>query len=112
MHFCITAQYTPQALNSILDDTATNRAEAIKKMLDAAGGKLVSMYSTATDGPGVLVIFDVPDAATAAAISGVTMAGGAIHNLKLTRLATQDEVTNIRQKARQIRGAYKPPGSK
>ena len=110
MHFCITAQYTPQALNSMLDDPTTNRAEAIKKLLEAAGAKLVSMYSTAADGPGVLVIFDVPDPAVAASIVGVTVAGGAIHNVKLTRLMSPDEVTNVRKKAREIRSAYKAPG--
>ena len=46
MHFCITAQYTPQALNAIMDDPNTNRYEAVKKLVEAAGGKLVSMCST------------------------------------------------------------------
>ena len=44
-----------------MDDRNTNRYEAVKKLIDAAGGKLVSMYSYAAEGPGVLVIFDVPD---------------------------------------------------
>jgi len=43
-------------------------------------------------------------------MSGVAVAGGAIHNLKLTRLMTQDEVKSVRQKARKLRGEYKPPG--
>jgi hypothetical protein len=60
--------------------------------------------------PGVLVIFDVPDPAAAPSIAGITVAGGAIHNVKLTRLMTQDEVGKVRQKARDIRGAYKVPG--
>jgi hypothetical protein len=55
MHFCLTAQYTPQALNNIMDNPATNRYEAAKNLIEAAGGQLVSMYSTAADGPGVLV---------------------------------------------------------
>ena len=110
MHFCITAQYTPQALNSIMDDPKTNRYEAVKKLVEAGGGKLVSMYSTASEGPGVLVIFDVPDPEAAPAIAGIAVAGGAVHNVKLTRLMTQDEVGKVRQKARDLRGAYKAPG--
>ena len=70
MHFCLTAQYTPQALNKIMENPKTNRYEAAKKLIEAAGGKLISMYSTAADGPGVLVIFDVPDPSAAPAISG------------------------------------------
>jgi len=110
MHFCITAQYTSQALNSMMDDPNTNRYEAIKKLVEAGGGKLVSMYSYAAEGPGVLLIFDVPDPTSASAIAGVAMAGGAIHNLKLTRLMTQEEVGKVRQKARELRSSYKAPG--
>jgi uncharacterized protein with GYD domain len=110
MHFCITAQYTPQALNSILDDPNTDRYAAVKKLVEAGGGKLISMYSTAAEGPGVLMIFDMPDPEMASSMTGVAIAGGAIHNVKLTRLMTQDEVKSVRQKARQLRGAYKPPG--
>jgi uncharacterized protein with GYD domain len=110
MHFCLTGQYTPQALNSIMDNPTTNRYEAAKNLIEAAGGKLISMYSTPVDGPGVLVIFDVPDPGAAPAISGVVIASGALHHVKLTRLLTQDEVMQIRQKASQLRGVYKPPG--
>ena len=49
MHFCMTGQYTPKALNSILENPKTNRYEAAKKLIEAAGGTLVSMYSTAAD---------------------------------------------------------------
>ena len=110
MHFCLTGQYTPKALNSIMDNPTTNRYEAAKNLIEAAEGKLISMYSTATDGPGVLVIFDVSDPGAAPAISGTVVASGAIHNAKLTRLWTQDEIKQVRQKASKLRGAYKPPG--
>ena len=51
MHFCMTGQYTPKALNSILENPKTNRYEAAKKLIETAGGTLVSMYSTAAEGP-------------------------------------------------------------
>ena len=111
MHFCFTAQYTPKALNNIMENPTVSRYEASKKLIEAAGGKLISMYSTATDGPGVLVIFDVPDASAAPAISGTVIASGAMHHAKLTRLWTQDEIKQVRQKASQLRGAYTPPGN-
>ena len=74
MHFCMTGQYTPKALNGIMENPTVSRYEAAKKLIEAAGGKLISMYSTATDGPGVLVIFDVPDPNSAPAISGTVVA--------------------------------------
>jgi hypothetical protein len=58
----------------------------------------------------VLCIFDVPDPASAPAISGVVVAAGAVQNVKLTRLLSQDEVISVRQIATRIRGAYQKPG--
>jgi len=110
MHFCLTAQYTSQALNSLMDNPATSRYEAAKALIESAGGKLISMYSTAAEGPGILVIFDVPDPNAAPAMTGVLVASGAAHNVTLTRLWTQDEVKQVRQKASELRGAFRPPG--
>ena len=56
------------------------------------------------------MIFDVPDPAMAPAMCGVAVSAGSVQNVELTRLFTMEEITNIRQKARQIHGAYKPPG--
>ena len=67
--------------------------------------------ASAADGPGVLVIFDVPDPSSAPAISGTVVAAGTIHNVHLTRLWTQDEIVKVRQKAAELRGSYKAPGS-
>ena len=110
MHFCLTGQYSPQALNNIMDSPKTSRYEAAKHLIEAAGGKLISMYSTAADGPGVLVIFDVPDPGAGPAISGVVVASGALQNAELKRLWTQDEIMQVRQTASKLRSAYKPPG--
>jgi len=111
MHFCLTGQYTPQALKHIMENPTTNRYEAAKKLIEAAGGKLISMYSMQADGPSVLTIFDVPEPSAAPAISGVIVASGALHHVKLTRLLTQEEVIQVRQKAKALRDAYKPPGA-
>src|SRR5262245_46087985 len=55
MHFCLTGQYTPQALSHILDNPTTNRQEAARKVIESAGGKLISFYGTPVEGPGALV---------------------------------------------------------
>lgn len=110
MHFCLTGQYTPRSLNAILESPATDRQEAARKLIEAAGGKLVSMYSVAANGPAVMVIFDVPDPATAPAVSGLTVALGTLQNVQLTRLFTQDEIKQVRQNAARLRSSYSPPG--
>ena len=73
MLFCLTADYTPQALNAMRENPNTNRQAAVEELLSAAGGKLVAMYGRATNGPGVMVIFDVADPGMAPAITGVVV---------------------------------------
>ena len=110
MLFCITAEYTPQALNVMRENPNTNRREAVEQLLKAAGGKVIDMYGIIGNGPGAMVIFDVPDPQMAPAMCSVAVSSGSVQNAKLTRLFTVEEITSIRQKVRQIRGAYKPPG--
>ena len=109
MHFCLTGQYTPQALNGMMESPSTNRSEVAKKLIEAAGGKMTCFFSVPADGPGVLVVFDVPEPDSAAAISGIVVATNTLHNVQLKRLLTQDEVVRVRQKAGQLRSAYTPP---
>ena len=110
MLFCLTAEYTPQALNAMRENPNTNRQAAVEQLLEAAGGKLVAIYGRTANGPGVMVIFDVPDPDMASAVCGVAVSAGTVQNAQMTRLFTMDEIGRVRQKARQIRGAYKPPG--
>jgi uncharacterized protein with GYD domain len=110
MHFCLTGQYTPQALKRLMENPASNRYEAAKKTIEAVGGKMIGMYGMPAEGPGVLVIFDVPDPGAAAAISGVVIANEVLRNVKITRLLTVEEVTHVRQLAGKAHAAYKAPG--
>ena len=110
MLFCFTGEYTPQALNAMRENPNTDRQAAVKQTVEAAGGKLVAMYGMAANGPGVMVIFDVPDPDMAVAISGVAVSSSAAQNVHLTRLFTMDEVNTIRQKRVKLSGTYKPPG--
>jgi uncharacterized protein with GYD domain len=110
MLFSLTAEYTPQALNAMRENPNSNRQAAVEQLLAAAGGKLIGMYARAAKGPGVLLIFDVPDPDMAPAMCGVGFSAGSIQNIELTRLYTMEEVAKVRQKSKQLRGAYKPPG--
>ena len=84
MLFCMTAEYTPQALNAMRENPNTDRRAAVEQLLAAAGGKLVAMYGRAANGPGAMVIFDVPDPAMAPAVCGVAVSAGTIRNVELT----------------------------
>jgi uncharacterized protein with GYD domain len=108
MLFCLSANYTPKALEA-MGKNLSNRREAVEKLLTAAGGKLVAMYGTIADGPGAMAIFDI-DPAAAPAVVGVVASSDAVHNVKMQRLFSGEEVAAIRQKRTQLQAHYKPPG--
>ena len=110
MLFSITAEYTPAALNTMRENPKSSRTEAVTNLLEAAGGKLVGIYFRNTNGPGVQVIFDVPDPQMATAITSVAVQGGGVQNVRVERFFTQDEVFQVREKVAKIRGAYRAPG--
>jgi len=109
MLFCLTANYTPKALEAMGKNPNTNRREAIEKLVTAAGGKLVAMYGTIAEGPGAMAIVDL-DPAAAPAIVGVLASSDSVHNVKAQRLFTGEEVMAIRQKRAQLQSAYRAPG--
>ena len=88
---------------------AVRSPRAASKLITAAGGELISFYRTLTEGPGVIVIFDA-DPIAAAAVNAVVVAGGAVMDVKIRRLWSDEDVTAIRKKRAEIEGAYSPPG--
>ena len=109
MLFCLTANYTPKALEAMGKNPNTNRREAVEKLLTTAGGKLVAMYGTIAKGPGAMAIFDI-DPAAAPAVVGVIASSDALQNVEMQRLFTGEEVSAVRQKRAQLQASYSPPG--
>src|SRR5215471_7436603 len=101
MLFCITANYTPKAMEAMGKNPSTNREESVGKLLTAAGAKLIAMYYTIADGPGAMVIFDA-DPGVAPAVTGVVASTDAVQNVKLRRLFSENEVRAIRQKRAEL----------
>lgn len=109
MLFCVSGNYTPQALTAMLQNPDTNRREAFEQFIVGAGGKLISMYGTIAEGPGALAIIDV-DPTVAPALMGIMTSTGTLHNVKLQRLLSAEEIAGVRQKGRELRASYKAPG--
>jgi uncharacterized protein with GYD domain len=109
MLYCITANYTPKAMEAMAKNPNTNRQEAVEKLVTAGGGKLVATYGTMVDGPGAIVIMDV-ERIVAPAIAAVVASSDGVHNVRAYRLYTMEEVIAIRQKRVQLQASYTPPG--
>ena len=109
MLFCITANYTPKALEAMGKNPNTNRREAVEKLVTAAGGKLVAMYGTIVEGPGAMVIFEA-DPSVAPAMAAVAASTDALTNVKFQRLFSGEEVRAIRQKRIELQKSFMAPG--
>jgi uncharacterized protein with GYD domain len=106
-HFLLTGTYTPAALQALARNPSDRHAAA-RKLVETAGGKLVSFYRTVGNGPGVHIVIDA-DPITALAISVVVTAGGALTDIKFDRLWSDEEVAQMRAKRAQIDSAYQAP---
>ena len=109
MLYCISASYTPKAMQAMAKNPNTNRRDALEKLVTAAGGKLVAMYGTMVDGPGAMAILDV-DPGVGAVIAAVVASSDGACNVRAQRLFTMEEVIGIRKKRIQLQASYSPPG--
>lgn len=109
MLFCLTANYTPKALDAMRQNPNVDRKAAFETLVGAAGGKVVGFYYTTAEGPGAIGIFDC-DPIGAAAITGTIASSDAVKDVKMTRLWSNEDVVAIRRKRAEIYSAYKAPG--
>src|SRR6476661_10046753 len=104
-HYLVQAAYTSDAW-SVLVDNPQDRSEPVRRMTEEAGGSLESFYLAFGDFD-VVAIVELPDDATAAAVSIATSAAGAIRQIKTTPLITAEDAVSALTKAKTI--AYEPP---
>jgi uncharacterized protein with GYD domain len=98
------AGYTPESVASLIEDPQ-DRVKAVTKAFEAMGAEII-VGGYPFGEYDVLVIYDAPDDATAAALALAIAAGGATRSAKTTRLLTGEEWIKSLQKAQRSR--YEP----
>ena len=86
-----------------------DREGAARKVVEAAGGQLLAFYWMLGDDDG-LVIFEVPNATAAAAVSASIAASGRISRLRTVHLLDSKEVRGSLELAKVIAPSYQAPG--
>jgi uncharacterized protein with GYD domain len=109
MHFCLTADYTPLAISAFRKIPDTNRREAAHQACEAAGATLVAWFARTANGPGAMAIFETDNPAVPPAMANAAASSGILHNVRLERLLTQEELLQIRETAQKISEAYNAP---
>ena len=102
--FMIQARYTAEGTRGLLKEGGSARRAVVKKVVEDLDGKLETFYFAFGDADTV-VICDVPDVASALALSMAVNASGQVH-VKTTPLISPEEVDAASHKAVQ----YRAPG--
>ena len=105
MKFMIQASYTAEGARGLLKDGGSARRAVVQKMVEGAGGTLESFYYAYGDHD-VVAISDMPDAASALALSLAVNASGAVR-LSTTPLITPEEIDAASKKSM----TYRAPGA-
>lgn len=87
-----------------------DRTEAVVKMLEAVGGKL-HHYFFAFGEHDVVILYEAPDHASAAAPLFATVGAGTVTASKTTVLMTMDEAMAALKKGGTASKAYRRPGA-
>ena len=90
-------------------DNPGDRAAAVKAMTDSVGGSVLGYYWMLGK-PDGMVIVDLPDSETAAAISLAVASSGAIASTETHQLFDAADLPALAEKARSIQATYTPPG--
>ena len=103
--YLFSATLSDSGLQGMLKEGGTSRREALSKSAESVGGTLEAFYYAfgSTD---VYLIVDLPDAASAAALSMTTTATGAVR-VNTTVLITPEEMDAASSKTVE----YRPPGA-
>ncbi len=84
------ANYTATGMQGLLKEGGTSRRQVFDGLAREQGGTLESFYY-AFGGADLYMVFDLPDATTAAAISLAITAGGAL-SINTVQLITPEEI--------------------
>ena len=101
------ASYTAQGVSGLVSKPE-DRAAAIRPLIEGMGGRIESMYYAFGDFDVVLIV-ELPDDVSMAAISMAAGASGAVTNLKTTVLIPISEGVEAARKAGSV--SYRPPGA-
>jgi len=103
--FLFEGSYTVEGLKGLMKEGGTKRRESAEQLAKSVGGRIETFYYALGEND-VFVIADVPDLASAIAISNVVNASGGLTG-KLTQLITPQEIDEAVRKNPQ----YRAPGT-
>jgi len=95
--YLVQASYTAEGAAGLIKDGGTGRRDAVRKVLESAGGRLESMdFAFGSDD--VIIILELPSNVDAAAVAIAVAASGAL-TTRMTVLLTPEEIDEATRKS-------------
>jgi uncharacterized protein with GYD domain len=107
--FMAAIKFSPASTKGLVDKPQ-DRRPAARAALQSVGCNLKEYYF-AFGAADVVVIYEAPDAISAAAVSMALGATGTAASVETSQLFTMDEAVSAMTKAGQIRSSYTPPAA-
>jgi uncharacterized protein with GYD domain len=102
--YLIEASYTPEGIQGLLREGGSGRRAAVQQLFASAGGTIEALYFVFGEDD-IIILADVPDNATMAAVSlAVSASGGATSTVRV--LLTPEEIDTATKKTID----YRAPG--
>jgi uncharacterized protein with GYD domain len=98
-------KYTVEGIKGLIKEGGTGRNDAVVKLVGSLGGKLESLYFSATT-PNWYVTVDLPERGSAAAITATILASGAVIVDRCEEILTPAQMDETVKKT----PTYRPPG--
>jgi uncharacterized protein with GYD domain len=90
--FLALLQYTPEGSKVLLKEKVTAREAFARNAIESVGGKVESIYFTASGEYHLAMTAEYPDAATAAALFALMVSTGAVFKFNIIELITTSEI--------------------
>lgn len=107
-NFIVTGNYTTKAVQGMIA-SPSDRAAAVKPLIEAVGGKLLSYFATTGESDFLMICeaADGEDIIPALMVAGAT---GTVSNLKTVRAYSSADFLAAQKKAGGIAAKFKPAG--
>jgi len=108
--YMITGGYSPASWQRMMEHPNQERESRVAELCQEAGGNLESFYWTFGHDDYVFIA-ELPDDASASAMSVAMSSTGEIHDQRTVKLLSKDEHQNLLQKGHDLASKYQRPGA-
>ena len=108
--YCIKIKYTKEAIRGMMEE-GVDRANAMRNLTEALGGKLLSFYGMVGQEHHAMGITEVPEYANLSAGIVTALTSGTIVDYKIIPLYASSDIVKVSNLYKEVSPSYKKPGS-